>query len=227
MDFPPLLSFVQNVFPSQDLNWLEGRRLQKANEKKDCNPSPLLPSSCHLSTPPGQVCSLDRLTHSVAVAMEPPRRNIGSHLWPQEPCLLPLHFGSSSLRISHPSSSLWRPGPHSAPGNVTVCPPSSSVSSPWCIARATETTSAGNGGASPTSLALRGSTDASGTNCYSLFDGNGCSLFGTTLFPTRERSGKDKETDERRDTSSLDSSAGSSPQQLDGEPPKFDEWPLL
>ena len=229
---------TQIVCPSQDLSCLEGRRLRKANEKRDHNPSPPLsstssptrhtnPSSCCLSIPPGQVCSLDRLAHSVAAATEPPWHNVGSHLWPQEPCLPPLHFVSASLRISHPSSSLWRPGPHSAPGNMTVCPPSSSVSSPWCVTRATKTTVAGSGGASPTSRAPRGSTDVSGTNCYSLFDGNGHSIFGTTLFVTREGSGEDEETDEKKDASSLGSSAGSSPRQLDGEPPKFDEWPHL
>lgn len=122
-------------------------------------------------------------------------------------------YGNMTLQEN---ASLWVSGPHSAPGNLTVCPPTSG-NRPVSTSAHDERP--------PLHLGTWPAVDTtSDGRCYSLFSGSGQSLFDSSLLAVGAEGGRGGEGGTVG--SLVDPNVGASPQ-AEEEAPAFDEWPVL
>ena len=212
---------LQSVQQKHDISGLEGTRLQKVTHKKrasNTNSSPATLATCNQSTSShspsqGHVYAVNPLAPCGPVAQTTEKRWSNQvYYWPLDQGLMPVQC-CETMNLQE-NASLWVSGPHSAPGNLTVCPPT-------CASDHTLSTSVRDEIGLGTCPVLDTSSDGS---CYSLFSGSGQSLFGSSLLAVGVDDGRGNAGGAV--ASLVDSNAGASPQPEE-ESPKFDEWPVL
>lgn len=215
---------LQSMQQKHDISGLEGTRLQRVTHKKrasSTNSSSTTAATCNQSTsnshspPQGHVYAVNPLAPCGLVTQATEKQWSNHVYWPLDQGLLPVQcFENVNLQEN---ASLWVSGPQSAPGNLTVCPPS------YTSDRVMSTPVRDEG--PPFGLGSCPIVDTSSDgSCYSLFSGSGQSLFGSSLLAVGADDGRGSAGGAV--ASLVDSNAGAAPQP-EGETPKFDEWPVL